>query len=123
MIETKLFELRDAATFIPIIASRMVMLSRPDPERLGDAVAERREAWLLRRAGYAPDSEPLVLLTGADGGRRAEYDPYSHGGRTFPVAHEFIAHNWNALVSGEVIDVRVLLGETSASCESEEYGA
>ena len=106
MIETKLFELRDEATFIPIIASAM----RSD---------EPREAWLLRRSGYAPNTT-LILLTTLDGGRNAEYDPYAWGGRTFPNAHYYITREWPALKSGQVIDVRTILGETDAPCESEQ---
>lgn len=105
-IETKLFELRDVATFIPIIASRM----RADT--LG-------EAWLLRRAGYSETLAPLVLLTRLDGGGLAEYDPHAWGGRTYPVAHLYIAERWDELRSGDLIDVRALLGETDAPCRSE----
>jgi len=110
MIETKLFELRDHSTFIPIIASRM---TSDDPH----------EAWLLRRAGYRWEGEgappPLVLLTRVQGNYRAQYDPYSWTGRTYPVAHDHIARNWHELQSGAVVDVRFILGETPAPCESE----
>ena len=105
MIETKVFELRDVATFIPIIASRME--SR-----------DSREAWLLRRGGYAPGSS-LVLLSKVDGDR-AYYDPYDWGGRTYPAAHQYIAENWDDLPSGALIDVRVILGETAEACATEE---
>lgn len=105
MIETKLFELRDVGTFIPIIA--MLMES-----------GDEREAWLLRRAGYSRLSN-LVLLTRLDGGA-AHYDPYDWSGRTYPAAHEYITANWTHLESGELIDVRVALGETKEPCETEQ---
>jgi hypothetical protein len=112
MIETKLFELRDEGTFIPAIASRMRSSLTRDLE---DCTRERA---LLRRAGYSEDSEPLVLLTSANGGR-SHYDAYDWGSRTWTPAHLYIADNWDALKSGDLIDVRILLGESSTPCATE----
>lgn len=113
-IETKVFELRDKATFIPIIASLM----KSDDER---------ERWLLRRAGYSPIGFPkgvpetyLVLISRLDGGE-SQYDPYDWCGRTFPNAHKYIEENWSRLASGDLVDVQVILGEQSAPCESERH--
>lgn len=110
-IETKLFELRDRATFIPIIASRM----RSENE-------DEQECYLLGRAGYSSHEPFLILLTRLDGGQ-ATYDPYGWGGRTFPVAHQFIAENWDALFSGDVVDVEHILGEKPEKKISERYTA
>ncbi len=115
-IETKLFELRDTGTFIPVIASRMRADREPEVQIFG---SWKREHWLLRRAGYS-DGEPfLVLLARLDGGGRAEYDPYAWASRTWTPAHDYIAAHWDALRSGDLIDSRVCLGEASAPCESE----
>ena len=87
-METKLFELRDEGTFIPIIATLMYS-------------ENEAEAYLLRRAGYSigPHDHWLVLLDRLEGGR-SDCDPRSeHGGgkRTFPAAHEYIQHHWPEL--------------------------
>lgn len=118
MIETKLFELRDRATFIPIIASLMreqeAIPENPEPE-ITDA-----EAFLLRRAGYSPtDHPPLVLLARLDGGE-CHYDVYGwRNPRTWGRAHEFIIDHWTELQSGDVIDVEFILGETLTKKVSE----
>ncbi len=109
-METKLFELRDAGTFIPIIAT---LMTSSDPA----------EAYLLRRAGYSidPTDEWLVLLDRLDGGC-SDYQAHSqHGGgpRTFPAAHRHIQDHWPELTSGQVIDVEYLLGERDTPKESE----
>jgi hypothetical protein len=99
MIETKLFELRDAATFIPVVAMRMDPAGKPEPER-----------YLLRRAGYGYGTD-IVLFTRVEGGDKAEHDCYSWAGRrTFAVAHQYIQLHWGELESGAVVDVEFLLG-------------
>lgn len=109
-METKLFELRDRGTFIPIIAT---LMCSDDPA----------EVYLLRRTGYSgecpkksllPFLHPLILLDRLTGGC-SDCDPHSeHGGgkRTFPTAHQYIQDHWSELVSGQVIDVEFILGET-----------
>ena len=102
-METKLFELRDEGTFIPIIAT---LMAQPENEE---------EEYLLRRAGYSirPDDQWLVLLDRLDGGH-SSYDAHNqHGGgpRTFPVAHLHIQQHWPELTSGQVIDVEYILKE------------
>lgn len=107
MLQTKMVEIRDSATFIPAIATRMS----------AETDAEQR---LLRRAGYGPDSPPLVVLTRADGGT-AHHDPYGWGDRTWHQAHLWIAANWESLESGGVVDVEYILGETAAPKKSEAW--
>ena len=101
--ETKFFEVRDEGTLIPVVAIRV---------RNGGG----RPGALVRRAGI---NEPSVLLTALHGGRRAEVDPYNHGGRTMPGAHRYIADNWDNLPDGALVDVRVAIGETLTPCESD----
>jgi hypothetical protein len=64
-MKSKLFEIRDEATFIPAIA---VEMTSDDPA----------EAWLLARAGYSINrkSERLILFTRLEGGEKSKYDPY-----------------------------------------------
>ena len=109
-MQTKLFELRDVATFIPIIATRM----QSDHEQ---------EHWLLRRVGYHADAPYYVLLARLDGGGHARSDKHAwgDGGRTLSVAHEFIATNWDDLGTGDVIDVEHILGMTPEPKISERF--
>src|SRR5271157_4563611 len=100
-METKLVEIRDEGTFIPVIATRM---------RSGDEA----EHYLLRRCGYASDS-PSVLLTALNGDGRAEWsDYYAWRDRTFCIAHRYIEDHWDEIKSGDVVDVEFVLGESES---------
>ena len=109
MLETKLFELRDSMTFIPVMATKIVRERETDPE----------SHWLLGAAGYGPGG--CVLLVPLQGGE-ARYDPYNwHGGaRTFREAHHYIEENWDKLKDGDVVDVQFALGETAEVAPSEK---
>ena len=107
MLTAIAIEIRDNGTFILAVA---VALSREDGA-------------LIRRAGYG---ERQILLARADGGRKAEWDPFAWGDRTWTVAHLWIAEHWSELLaasaegaSHHVVDVRYILGETSAPAPSE----
>lgn len=115
MIETKLFELRDRMTFIPILATRVAPYEHGSLQGTVDDLAAER--YLLRRAGYG---DPCVIVTrlSADG-MPANCDPYGWGDRTYTVAHEFIAEHWSELKSGAVVDVEFILGETATPKVSE----
>lgn len=130
MIESKLFEIRDSGTFIPVIASLMRGLNAFGTQMNGDVLEIKvcdggtpEERYLLRRAGYSESSKPLVLLCRLDAcGQQgaASYDPYSWGmARTMGTAQEYICQHWGELESGEVIDVECILGETSSKKQSE----
>lgn len=110
----KAFEIRDAGTFIPVIAIWMT------PSRETDL--PNAEHYLLRRAGYGYDS-PCVMLcrTDANGGaHQASCDPHGWGWpRTYPQAHEYITEHFHGLQSGQVIDVEFILGETTEAKLSE----
>lgn len=112
-MRVKFFELRDAATFIPIFAFR----ARPDGH-ITDS-----EAFLLRRSGFGATSECVIVgrleCSGID--RNCTYDPYSWGGRTYLVAHQFIEQHFDELESGSVIDVEFILGERSSPKVSEAF--
>lgn len=110
MIETKLFELRDRATFIPAFAFRC---------RSSEAI----EQWLLRKAGYSSLKLPCVILGNLSCPSACACVPYGHRGdtRTYPVAHEYIEKHWDELKSGDVIDVEFILGETIEKKVSEQH--
>ena len=107
----KALEIRDTATFIPVLAVDM------NP---GDDEAQR---YLLRRCGYPCDGVPNVIVTRLDGNGKATNDPYVWGGRTWPVAHNYIIEHWDALSNGDVIDVEFILGETKQPKVSERTEA
>lgn len=111
-METKLFEILDRATFIPMLA---IQLS-------SETEAER---FLLSRAGYGKNNEDhkqYILLAQINGDNgQITCDPYCWGTRTFPNAHQYIIENWNTLQSGDVIDVEFILGETEEPKKSERF--
>jgi hypothetical protein len=123
----KLFEVRDTATTIPVMA---VALQHHPPD-FGDQEIAAKEAFLLRRAGYGDDQinqlqdvTPYIVLwalTGGVDGGLATYDPYGwrNSARTMPVAHQYIIEHWNELTSGDVIDVEFILGLSSTPKVSE----
>lgn len=110
MIESKVFEVRDRATMILVLA---VAVGAKEPS------LTPWEAKAVRRSGYG-DSR-LILLTKLDNGdKRIEYDAFAWDrGRTMRDAHRFIEENWLKLESGEVIDVEFIVGETTTKKESE----
>ena len=105
-METKLIEIRDEGTMIIALCVNM----NPTTE------FQRRA---LRRYGYPCDGRPNILITHASGGFKANNDPYSWGGRTWPVAHNYIIENWGNLNDGDVVDVSFILGETTEPKVSE----
>jgi hypothetical protein len=110
----KALELRDEATFIPILCVDM------NPKLLGD-IGHADQHYLLRRCGYACDGRPNIIMTRLDGSGRATNDPYTWGGRTYPVAHHWIIDHWHELNDGDVVDVQFILGETLTPKRSERY--
>lgn len=101
-MEAKTFEIRDKATFIPILAVKLNPVTDMD-------------RYLLARAGYGvtveQQSEYVQLCRIAGGEGKSDCDPYGWGNRTMTTAHDFIIKNWEALASGCVIDVEYILGE------------
>jgi hypothetical protein len=110
-MEVKCLEIRDKATFCPVICIR------PVPEN--DA-----QRYLLRRDGYAAaddsSSTTIILITNQCKG--VSYDPYEWNDRTFKTAHVWIETFWCDLEDGDVIDVEFILCETSEKKRSERFG-
>jgi hypothetical protein len=106
-MEIKVLEIRDSATFIPVICLR--------------PVAENgAQLYLLRRDGYRADGEePCVIVINAQC-RGVSYDPYNwEHNRTMKYAHNYIAEHWMELADGDVVDVQFILGETDSPKLSE----
>ncbi len=117
-METKALEIRDEGTFIPALA---VDMNPTCTEGHPDYVTEAQR-YLLRRCGYPCDGQPNVILTRLDGNGQATNDPYAWGGRTWPVAHNYIIAHWSDLRDGDVVDVSFILGETAKPKVSERIG-
>ena len=111
MRETKVLEVRDRATFMPVLAVAMC----PDSE-------QPKEARLLHSAGYTPETT-LVMLTPLTGHPTvSSYDPHDwEGSRTLSTAHAYIEEHWAELKDGDVVDVRFILNETNAPCASDFF--
>lgn len=103
-MSVKLFEVRDRATFIPVMAIR------PDGRT-------EEEKYLLSRSGWTdPCATILIALNTGD---RCQSDPYEWRNRTLQTAHLFIEAQWDSLTSGEVVDVEFVLGEVTEPKVSE----
>ncbi len=108
-METKILEIRDRATFIPVLAVNMNSY-------------DATERYFLSRCGYPLDGEPNIMITHLNADRLASNDPCQWGDRTYSTAHEYIIEHWSELVSGDVVDVEFILKETDHPKRSERYG-
>lgn len=112
MVNLKLFEVRDAATCIPVMAVRL-------------GLGSKKEQWLTWKAGYGPRPEHAgyVLVSPLCGDYAMRWDPnrWSDAGfrRTLKFAHEYIRDHWDTLTSGDVVDVEFILGESMKPKETE----
>lgn len=105
-MQTKLFEVRDRGTFIPVMAT----------------IFDGAEHPLLHAAGYVAGQHYVILAKLTGGDCAATYDPFfwPANPRTMREAHLFIDKTpWGDLKNGDVIDVEFSLGETSVKKESQ----
>lgn len=106
-METKLFEVRDRMTFIPVICMKLL------PEN-------QEERYLLAMAGYGIRAEKQgeYILMSKLNELRFEDGPWGHSGypivRTMGTAHHHIIKHWDELKTGDVIDVEFIMGDTDA---------
>ena len=106
-METKLFEIRDRMTFIPVICIKI------DP-------ANEQERYLLSSSGYGVSPEAQrkygVLMARLQE-LKFEAHPMTHPGapnvRTMPEAHKYVSKHWEELNTGDVIDVEYITGEVT----------
>ena len=115
---TKLFEVRDRATLILVMAVKLEGGTDIEARLLARAGYNRDD---LACAGYNRDEgiEPYIILTKLDG-VEAHYDPFDWGGgRTMRTIHQYMIEHWDELVSGQVLDAEFIAGETSAPKASE----
>lgn len=111
-IEAKILEIRDEGTHIPAMAMRM------------RAADDLTGYYIHGRSGYPRDGHGIVLM--ALDSQAATVDPYAwpglgFGQRTMGNAHNYITKHFEALKDGDVIDVRVILGETNEPAVSDRF--
>ena len=111
MIESKVLEIRDAATRIDALAIRM-------------KGCNPIQNYYFRCCGYPEDGSSIMLMKLYDG--KATNDPYEWPAiagdrRTMPVAHMWIINHFDELKDGDVIDVQFILNETAKSKVSERF--
>ena len=100
-MDIKVFEIRDRATYIPVIAIKM-------------QGSTAKEHYHLRRSGFSNKNPLITILRLND--MTANYDYYqweSYMARTMGKAHKHIEKNFDNLDSGAVVDVEFISGETS----------
>lgn len=108
-MESKVLEIRDRATYIPVIATKM------SPEN-------DIENYYLRHSGYAFD--PALILVTTLNHPQSSYDPFKWsggGGRTLFEAHLYIQDHFDELKTGDVIDVEYILKETETPKVPQRY--
>lgn len=108
----KVLEIRDRATYIPVIAVRL------EPRN-------EHERYLLATAGYGrnpAEQAAFVLVSRINGGHcEANVDAHAWTGRTMPVAHRYIEQHFDDLKPYDVVDVENILGETAERKKSEAH--
>lgn len=106
-MEAKVLEVRDRATFIPMLA---VLLS--------PANVEESERYLMRRSGYEKDRRYLVM-TPLGGHLPIRTDANDWSNPRMRALHGHVLDKWSELKSGQVVDIEFALGETSEPKTSE----
>lgn len=110
-MDTKLLEVRDRMTLIPVLATKL-MPARSEAER-----------FLLGWAGYRslPGQYDSWIVLVHLNSTECQNDPYGWGGgsRTMPEAHKYLEKHWDELESGDVVDIEFILGETTEKKKSD----
>lgn len=102
---SKIFEIRDHATYIPVLATELVS----DNEV---------ESYHLKRTGW--HNEGFIVISKLSN-LEIHVFPSDWESQTMQYAHGFIAEHFSRLESGAVIDVRVIRGETNTTAISERF--
>jgi len=97
----KFFEVRDNATCMPVMCTKL----------------SGQDSWLVHRSGFGVDRDYVFYQP--LNGSRTEYDLFNWGDRTRQISHRYIEENWDKLQNEDVVDVRFILKETDAPCKSD----
>jgi hypothetical protein len=111
-METKLFELRDRVTMIPIMATRL-------------EAANEQEAWILGNSGFGVgrQSHMKYIMMGEliGGGRVWTSDPFKQPIEELRQAHMYILEHFDDLEHGAVIDLEYIRGERDTPSKSDRF--
>lgn len=127
-MEVKVFEIRDNATAIaalaikPRVTAPDVYSDEPPPDavrRYGGVERVDVIAYLNGKCGF-PEGHNAILFTYLAGRGAFSADPYDHS-NTMRQAHAFVIDHWDKLVSGDVIDLRVVRGERDEPATSDAF--
>lgn len=110
-METKMFEVRDDGTLIPVLVVKYEVHDKKDLRFF------ERGGVDIRSIVSIPPVIQVTMLTTMETERSAG----AWKGRTMRVAHRFIQEKWYELENYAVIDVEFILGETQTSKSSELY--
>lgn len=105
-MKTKIFEIRDEATHITAIATKLE----------GDDFIENAH---LKRAGFGDNCKFCFLVNLET--KEGQYDPFVWQNRTMFVAHRLINDKFDILPNCGLIDVKYELGESANPCKSEIF--
>lgn len=122
---SKTFEIRDHATFIVVLATRLdaqpaVALAEALHGAflaVGTVEEYKRVDKLLSKSAWHTHGN-FVIMTHL-GNLRTDYQPEQWGSNTLSVAHRYIIDNWHELRNGQVIDCRVIRGEATEPAPSD----
>lgn len=114
-METKLFEVRDHGTIIPVLAIKTLG---------GDHEPSEAEAYLWKWSGYYGDNPYVILVSiNPEVGLDVQFDSYEwRKGRTLGIAHNYIEEHFDELESGAVVDVAFIRGETQTPKTPQRLG-
>ena len=114
-MKTKMFEIRDEGTFIPVICIDLTSFREFD-----DMQIYALESYLMGRLGFLGNIVHTIQLIWMSNGT-THSDPFKWNDRTMYTAHDYIEKNWDDLKTGEVIDVEFILGESKTKKYSEQF--
>lgn len=103
MKEYKYFEVRDRATFIPVLAYELI----------ADNVDE---SYLLGAVGFYGRTYCIVTKLN---NLESNYNAYNWSSSTMEIAYSYIEQNFKDLTSGDVIDVEYILGKSPTKKEKQ----
>lgn len=108
-MKTKILEIRDRMTFIPVLATKMEGEGPSDPA-----------SYYLRNSGFPHGKDRVVLVYKLSTGEgQICPNEWGSGSRTMCQAHIYIRDEFDRLNDGDVIDVEFILHETSEKKISE----
>lgn len=123
-MKTKIFEVLDRATCMPVIATKLDLdLTEFSKEEIGINLIQslNREKQLLDRLGLGHEQSYKILLSVIGSAYvHSQIDAYAwSASRTCHQAHKYIEEHFDTLENGAVVDVEFILGECDAPHQSD----